>query len=166
MLLFLFSALYVAVCGVLAHVIGESVPRSWFRANQFPYAAWKWERNGEIYDKIHIRAWKDKMPDMSRVLPKMVPKRFEKFPTAEGVRRLIAETCVAEATHVILCLVAPVIWLFWKNWIGVVLSGVVIFCNVPFILIQRYNRPCLEALCDKLIAREERKRNADTDPVG
>ena len=163
---FLFSVSYVVLCGALSHIIGEAVPRTLFHADRFPYAPWKWERDGAIYDRIHIRAWKDKLPDMSRIFTKMVPKRFDQFPTVEGVQRLIAETCVAEATHGILCLIAPVIWLFWKNWIGVVLSGVVILCNLPFILIQRYNRPILTAFCARLTAREERKRNASTDSVG
>ena len=105
------------------------------------------------------------MPDVSRVMKKMVPKRFPEFPTVDSVQRLIAETCVAEATHAVLCLVAPVIWLFWKNYVGVILSGVVILCNLPFILIQRYNRPTLIALCARLTAREERRRNASIDPI-
>ena len=162
---FLFSVLYVIFCGVLSHVIGEAIPRRIFHADRFPFAPWKWERNGAVYEKIHIRAWKDRLPDMSRVMKKMVPKRFPEFPTVDSVQRLIAETCVAEATHAVLCLVAPVIWLFWKNYVGVILSGVVIFCNLPFILIQRYNRPTLIALCARLTAREERRRNASIDPI-
>ena len=160
------SALYVLICGILSHFIGEAVPRRIFHADRFPYSPWKWERNGAIYEKLHIRAWKDKFPDMSKFSKKMVPKRFEQFPTAERVQRLIAETCVAEITHAVLCLVAPVIWFFWKNYIGVILTGVVIFCNLPFILIQRYNRPSLVALCARLTAREERKRNASIDSIG
>jgi len=162
---FLFSVLYVLFCGLMAHVIGEAVPRSWFHADRMPYAPWRWERNGTIYDKIGIRAWKDKLPDMSRVVKKMVPKRFDQFPTAEDVRKLIAETCVAEATHIALCLVAPVIWLFWRNYVGVILTVVVVIGNLPFILIQRYNRPSLVALHARLTAREERKRNASADLV-
>lgn len=162
---FLFSVLYVIFCGVLSHVIGEAIPRRIFHADRFPFAPWKWERNGAVYEKIHIRAWKDRLPDMSRVMKKMVPKRFPEFPTVDSVQRLIAETCVAEVTHAVLCLVAPVIWLFWKNYFGVILSGVVIFCNLPFILIQRYNRPTLIALCARLTAREERRRNASIDPI-
>lgn len=162
---FLFSVLYVVLCGVLSHIIGEAVPRSIFHADRFPYAPWKWEKNGAVYDKLRIRAWKDKLPDMSKIMPKMFPKRFDAFPTAQNVQKLIAETCVAEATHWVLCLLAPVIWLFWKNHIGVILSGVVIVCNLPFILIQRYNRPALTALCARLTAREERKRNASSDSV-
>ena len=162
---FLFSVLYVILCGVLSHVIGEAIPRRIFHADRFPFAPWKWERNGAVYEKIRIRAWKDRLPDMSRVMKKMVPKRFPEFPTVDSVQRLIAETCVAEATHAVLCLVAPVIWLFWKNYVGVILSGVVILCNLPFILIQRYNRPTLIALCARLTAREERRRNASIDPI-
>ena len=162
---FLFSVLYVIFCGVLSHVIGEAIPRRIFHADRFPFAPWKWERNGAVYEKIHIRAWKDRLPDVSRVMKKMVPKRFPEFPTVDSVQRLIAETCVAEATHAVLCLVAPVIWLFWKNYVGVILSGVVILCNLPFILIQRYNRPTLIALCARLTAREERRRNASIDPI-
>ena len=162
---FLLSVLYVAVCGVLAHVIGEAIPRRIFLADRFPYSPWKWERNGAIYEKLGIRSWKDRLPDMSRVCKKMVPKRFGAFPTLEQVQRLIAETCVAEATHAVLCVIAPVIWLFWRNAVGVILSGVVIFCNVPFIMIQRYNRPKLIALRVRLTLREERKRNASTDSV-
>jgi glycosyl-4,4'-diaponeurosporenoate acyltransferase len=153
------------MCGILAHVIGEAIPRRIFSADRFPYAPWKWERNGAVYEKLGIRFWKDRLPDMSRVCKKMVPKRFEAFPTAEGTERLIAETCVAEATHAVLCLVAPVIWLFWQNSVGVILSGVVIVCNLPFIMIQRYNRPRLIALQKRLTLREERKRNASTDSV-
>ena len=160
-----FTILYVVLCGIMAHVIGEALPRRWFCAERWPYAPWKWERGGAIYDKIGIRAWKDRLPDMSRVVRKMVPKRFDAFPTAEHARKLIAETCVAEATHAVLCFVAPVIWLFWRNYVGVILTAIVIICNLPFILIQRYNRPSLVALYGRLTAREERRRNASTDSV-
>ncbi len=163
---FVHSVLYVILCGVLSHVIGEAIPRKIFHADRFPFAPWKWEKGGAIYDKFRIRVWKDRLPDMSRVSKKMVPKRFERFPTAADTQRLIAETCVAEATHAALCLAAPVIWFFWKNRIGVLLSGIVALCNLPFIMIQRYNRPALVALGARLTAREERKRNACTDSIG
>ncbi|MBR7099273.1 MAG: hypothetical protein IKC59_07655 [Clostridia bacterium] len=160
------SALYVLICGILSHYIGEAIPRRIFHPDRFPFAPWKWEKEGAVYDLIRIRAWKDRLPDMSRVSKKMLPKRFESFPTAERVQALIAETCVAEATHAVLCLVAPVIWLFWRNGVGVLLTVLVILCNLPFILIQRYNRPSLTALCARLTVREERKRNANIDPIG
>ncbi len=162
---FLHSVLYVLFCGMMAHVIGEAVPRAWFHADRFPYAPCKWEEDGAVYEKMGIQRWKDRLPDMSRVCKRMFPKRLDRFPTAERVERLIAETCVAEATHGALCLAAPVIWFFWRNYVGVILSGTVVICNLPFMMIQRYNRPKLVVLYKRLAAREEKKRNASTDFV-
>ena len=161
----LWSVLYVLFCGVLAHVVGEAIPRAWFCTERFPYATWRWEKDGVIYEKIGIQRWKDKLPDMSRIVKRMVPKSFDRFPTAEEVKRLIAETCVAEATHVVLCLMSPVIWFFWRNYVGVIFVAVVLLGNIPFVLVQRYNRPRLIALHERLVKREERKRNANTDFV-
>lgn len=164
---FLRSVLYVAICGVLSHFIGEALPRRWFHYDKFPFLPWKWEKNGTCYEKIRIQDWKDHMPDMSRVMKDMVPKRLGFCPTSEQVRTLVVETCVAEVVHAALCLLAPVIWFFWKNGMGVFLSAVVIVCNLPFIMIQRYNRPMLISLAQRLEVREARKRNANacTDPL-
>lgn len=160
------SILYVAVLGVVSHFVGEALPRRWFVWNRFPWRAYAWERDGKIYNVLKIRAWKDRLPDMSRVVRRMVPKRVGKAPKAMEVWRLVAETCVAEAVHLALCLLASVIWLFWRNWIGVVLSLVTVLCNLPFVFIQRYNRPALVALAKRLEVREERKKRARFDTVG
>ena len=163
---FLKSVLYVAVLGIAAHFIGEALPRGWFDWSSFPWRDFKWERGGRIYDAFKIRAWKDRVPDMSRLIHRMVPKRVGKCPKAEEVWRLVRETCVAEAVHLALCLCSPVIWLFWRNITGVLLALLFVLCNLPFMMIQRYNRPTLVALAKRLEVREERKKNARIDPVG
>ena len=162
---FLQSVLYVAFLGVASHIIGEALPRRWFHWEQLPFTAFRWERNGSIYEKIHIQDWKDHLPDMSRIMKNMVPKRLGMCPTSDDVYLLIQETCVAETVHFFLCLLAPVIYWFWKNRVGIWLSCLVIFCNLPFIMIQRYNRPTLVALAARLKAREERRKNAHTHTV-
>lgn len=160
------SILYVALLGVASHFIGEALPRKWFDWSRFPWRDYAWERQGKLYDVLKIRRWKDRVPDMSRILRRMVPKRVGRCPKAEEVWRLVSETCVAEAVHLGLCLCAPVIWLFWRNAVGVVLSLVFVCCNLPFVFIQRYNRPALVALAKRLTKREERKKNARIDSVG
>lgn len=154
------SCLYCFLLGIASHYVGELLPRRWFHWDRFPYRSWKWEREGKIYDRIYIRAWKDHMPDISRVMKDMIPKRVGVCPTSEEVLILVKETCVAELIHWALCLCAPVIYLFWHNGIGVLLTWVFIIGNLPFVLIQRYNRPALVRLADRLRAREERKQNA------
>ena len=160
------SVLYTAVLGVVSHYVGQALPRRWFDPTRFPYRSFAWEKEGNIYRSVGVHKWKDLVPDMSKVMPDMIPKQVALRETSEEAMVLVQETCVAEAVHVALCLVAPVIWLFWRSGMGVFLSGVVIVCNLPFIWIQRYNRPMLVAFAQRLEAREERKRHACADSVG
>lgn len=154
----LMSIVYVAVIGILAHYIGESMPRGWFSENKFPYRIYAFEKNGRIYEKIGIRSWKTKLPDMSRIMRDMLPKRVTFDATSESVGALLKETCVAEFIHQCLCVLSVGIYFIWKNSTGVVLMFVFIFCNIPFILIQRYNRPHLTSLKNRLKKREEKRK--------
>lgn len=160
------SCVYVMLLGIASHYVGEALPASWLRWDRFLFRTRKWEKNGAIYEKIRIQDWKDHMPDMSRVMKDMVPKKVGFCPKSADVWILVRETCRAEAVHVALCLCAPVIYLFWKNGMGIFLSAVVILGNLIFILIQRYNRPTLIALAKRLEMREERKRNACAHSIG
>ncbi|MBQ1229678.1 MAG: hypothetical protein IIX80_01465 [Clostridia bacterium] len=162
---FLKSCIYVLAIGIASHFVGEALPRRWFCWDAFPYRAWKWEKEGKIYDRLRIRAWKDHLPDMSRVMKDMIPKRVGTCPTSERIYILIRETCVAECIHALLCICSIVIYFFWRNGIGIFLAVLSVLCNLPFILIQRYNRPALVALAERLERREERKRNACTSSV-
>lgn len=159
------SIVYVAVIGILAHYIGESMPRSWFSENRFPYMCFAFENGGKIYDRIKIKKWKTKLPDMSRVMRDMLPKKVSFGDTSANISALIKETCVAEFIHQCLCLLSVGIYLIWKNYIGVILMLVFIICNLPFILIQRYNRPHLVLMRDRLLKREEKWNSAIADTV-
>ena len=163
---FLIFLIYVIVLGLAAHLIGEAIPRRWFLWWRFPYRPWRWERAGRIYERMGIRAWKDRLPDKSRVVKGMVPKRLGRCLSSETVFRLVRETCLAEAVHLALCLcVLPVgVWLAGEG--GVFFAAVYILGNLPFIMIQRYNRPALVSLGERLKKREERRKNAGADPIG
>lgn len=161
----LMSIVYVAVIGILAHYIGESMPRGWFSENKFPYRIYAFEKNGRIYEKIGIRSWKTKLPDMSRVMRDMLPKKISYGATGESIGALIKETCVAECIHCCLSVLSSGIYFIWKNYIGILLVAVFIVLNTPFILIQRYNRPHLIKLKKRLLKREEKVNRALADTV-
>ena len=149
----------IACAGMLSNFLGELLPRSWFCPDRFPFRPFAWEKDGKFYDRFGVRNWKDHAPDMSRVRKKkMVPKRLGLCPTAESVRTLRFETCRAEAVHVVLCLLSPCLIFLWQNrWIGVGIMLIYILFNLPFIIIQRYNRPALTNLEKRLRVREQRK---------
>ena len=157
---------YLALIGVLAHFFGEALPRRLFDGARFPWRAARWERGGRIYDRLHIRRWKDKLPDMSRFMPDMVRKEVPAHATPEQIDEQIKETCVAELTHAALSLCGFLCVYLWRGPGGVIISLLFAVGNVPFILIQRYNRPRLLRLRGWLAARQEERRRAEPDAVG
>lgn len=155
---FLFCLLYMAIAGIASHFIGNALPRRWFDANRFPYAAWKWEKGGKIYDKIHVHTWKDRVPDMSKIAPRMVRKSIRLTDGSAAVDRLVQETCVAEMVHLVLMLLSFIIYWICPDLRGAIAAVVYGLSHVPFIIIQRYNRPTLALLASRLKEREERKK--------
>ena len=157
---------YIAAAGIAAHFIGEALPRGMFDPCRFPFAPRKWERGGRIYRMLNVHAWKDRLPDMSRVAPDMVKKRVSLTGSSGEVRRVAVETCVAEAVHWALMLLSFAIYLLWPCPPGAALAALYALSHVPFIIIQRYNRPTLVTLAERLKQREERINHAHTDPLG
>ena len=97
---FLKCVLYLLVLAVLAHPVGQALPRRWFDGERFPYKCYKWEKQGKLYTLIGVDRWKTLVPDMSRILPDMVRKQVTPTAvTAAQAAVLVQETCVAEAVH-------------------------------------------------------------------
>ena len=157
---------YIAAIGLLSHLIGEALPRKWFNAEKKPYAPWKIENGGRLYKTLRVHKWKDKLPDMSKISPMMVKKSITfSSASSEAVSKIVTETCVAEMIHDALILCAPGLYLIWPDPIGAVIAVVYALSNIPFIIIQRYNRPTLLKLAERLKEREERLKNANSAVV-
>ena len=68
--------------------------------------------------------------------------------------RMIEETCVAEFTHFVLILLGFYALRLWPGTGGAVVTAIyILFGNLPFLIIQRYNRPRLQ----KLLAAQRRR---------
>lgn len=152
---FLYAVLYIAALGILSHFLGQALPRAHFSAERFPYRAAQWEKGGKAYEKLGIKRWKDHLPDMSKIMPDMVKKKMSAA-KEQGMEVLIEETCVAECVHWALIVLSLGIFLFWSSpWSIVFWLVYNILGNLPFIIIQRYNRPRLVML------EQRRKRRAE-----
>ena len=160
--------IWLLVLALLAHPLGQALPRRWFDGERFPYRCYKWEKQGRIYTRIGVERWKTLVPDMSRLLPDMVKKQVDPTAvTAAQAAVLVQETCVAEAVHTASSLLGLLCLRLWPGWGGAIVLAVwVLLANLPFILIQRYNRPRLMRLAALLRKRAQRKgeQNARTDP--
>ena len=97
---------------------------------------------------------------MSTLPNKLMPKKVNLHITAADVDKLVKESCVAELIHYLLCVFSIGIYNIWEDGTGIVLAVLyVLFGNVPYIIIQRYNRPNFISLRDRLKIREERNAN-------
>ena len=162
---FLYAILYIVILGILCFPFGRLLARHDFRTDRFPFASLPFEQNGKFYERIGIRRWQNLVPDVSKVFPNIVPRKaMGKNLNVPGLYRMAQETCVAELTHVLLCLTGLMLVWIWPGTGGVVLFLVyTLFGNLPFILIQRYNRPRLLRLL-QAAERKERKSHERTDP--
>ena len=112
------------------------------------------------------------MPLMRRLrgAQQLVRVRLDEIdPNPRQPRRSFPEESIASLAESIrrYGLLSPLILLFWIGpWIGLGVAVVVVyvFCNLPFIMIQRYNRPPLVALEARLRRREARRAEKRPEP--
>lgn len=104
---------------------------------------------------------------MSRLLPALMPAKKLTAETFADLPRMIQETCVAELIHVLLSVTGLACLAIWPGVGGAVVTAVYILLgNLPFIIIQRYNRPRLQRLLALQQRKQERKvthGHADTE---
>lgn len=162
----LLTAIYVLVVGLVSFFAGLIVPRHIFDENKFPFRAFRWEKGGKVYDKLYIKKWKAKLPEMSKITNMIFPKSLKKNMTADDFDRLVKESCIAELSHYFLFVCSMGIYYIWRGKLGAFLALIYgFFGNVTYIIIQRYNRPHFIAVRDKLRMREERRVNAQLSGV-
>ncbi len=167
MLRFAFCLLYLGALGLLCFPFGRLLARYPYNPKRIPFRTYAFERDGAFYnDVFHIRHWQARVPDVSRWAPQIVPKKqLSPHLTAPQLRLMVNETCVAELTHLLLCLAAfalPAIWPGWGGWF--VCAVDILLGNLPFIFIQRYQRPRLLRMLSKLERRERNLNHESADP--
>jgi len=165
---------YLCELSLFGFLFGRILPKRWFRWDAFPYRPFSFEKNGTIYEKVNVKAWQNRVPDMSRILPWIMPKKeLSGKPSADHMERMLQETCVAELIHWLVGISGFYALHLWPGWGGAALSLLYFTIgNLPFIVIQRYNRPRLRRLYTRLTKTGravtkpcEEYKNACIDPV-
>lgn len=136
-------AVDVVAWGVCHTVTGYAVhrcPTRWFGEDSWLTRPRAWEADGRSYERLHIRRWKDHLPEAGALFAGGVSKRA--IPEAEhgGLDRLIVETRRAEWGHWAAAACAPLFALWNPRPVAVTMLAYGAGVNAPFIAIQRYNR--------------------------
>ena len=153
---FVSCILYLGFLGVVSFPVGRLISRFGPGPDSFWYRERSWELGGKIYEKLNIKKWQNRIPDISQVLGRLMPKKKLGIGiTAEKVGIMIRETCTAEAVHNLLNIAGLRLLSLWSGAGGIVIYLIYFLLgNLPFILVQRYNRPRLIQLQHRLELKE------------
>ena len=140
---FSYNMILAAVIGFISSGLGNLVPKRLIDARKFPFKEHRWEHGGKAYTFLAVDKWKTKAPDVSKHFKWVFCKRLSGSMDKEYIDNFITETCVAEMVHYILIFISPVFFLWNNIYWGRTIVFLYIVGNLPFIIIQRYNRPRL-----------------------
>ena len=117
------------------------MPASWFSDDRAVTRLRSWERDGRVWDDlVAVRRWKGRLPDAGGLFSSGFPKKQMSARDSDYLRRFVAETRRAELVHLVVLAIGPVFFLWNPLWLAAVMVVYGVLANVPFIIIQRYNR--------------------------
>ena len=88
---FLRCCVYYGILAVVSFFIGRLLPKSWFHGDKFPYRCASWE--AKLFRFLRVHEWQDKVPDMSKIVPKLIPAKKLDTDFRAQLPRMIEETC-------------------------------------------------------------------------
>ena len=151
----------VLVDGAVA-TVSRLLPKSCANHESKIYVVTKEEK--KFYEKIKIRQWKDKIPEMGHFTGFRKNKLVDPK-SLEYVERFLLESCYGELGHFFSCFLGFVILLFYpvtEIWLAVSIPVAVIniFMNLPSLFILRYNSYKLRILRNSLVKKQNRAKQA------
>ncbi len=85
----------------------------------------------------------------------MPPKKITPDDNEDTMILKILETCIAELIHILLCVFGFGCLRIWPGIGGLLISLLFAAGNLPFIIVQRYNRPRMVRAFKKLQERKD-----------
>jgi glycosyl-4,4'-diaponeurosporenoate acyltransferase len=135
-----------AATGYAAHRLGDD----WLSRDGYVLRLRSFETGGRWYRRwLRIHRWKDKVPEAGDLFRDGISKSRLPAYDAAGLQLFARETRRAELAHWWALCCGPVFVLWNPPLAAVLLVGYGVVANLPFIVIQRYNRARIEALAGR-----------------
>lgn len=149
--------LLIAINWVFFHIgsgfVTHHMPKRFFDHDTSLFRTRGFEDEGRFYRRyLFIHRWKDLLPEAGAVFAGGFAKRS--FLVAgrgdrQYIQRFIAETRRAELTHWLPIVLSVTFFLWNPPAIAVWMPVYAVLTNLPFILVQRANRPRLQRLATR-----------------
>lgn len=142
---FFTNVFIAAIWHCASFLICVYIDADFFDAEKRMYRPHKWEKDGRFYrDVLKINLWKDLLPQYTG--KDGFSKDHIDNTSVEYIDQFILETCRGEWNHTINCCLTFVLLAINEPSMGIILSLCVNAGNLPFVIIQRYNRFRLQKL--------------------
>lgn len=143
--LFLWFVLHM-ICVYLCH----KLPDAFYRKDLFYFRSLPFEAQGFFYERFfRVKKWKSILPDGGKINRYGFEKKKLSALSIAYLEQFHLETKRAELIHVTGLATSLIFICIHEFPFGLLVFIVAAFLDLPFILIQRYNRPRLDRLIQK-----------------
>ncbi|MBP7237386.1 MAG: hypothetical protein KBA07_05020 [Petrotogaceae bacterium] len=132
-------------------VLCTKIPQSKFSYSSGIFKPHRWEKNGSIYQTLFkVKKWKKFLPDGGAVMKNGYRKKRLRNYSVIELEKFLAESCRAELVHLLAILPFWIFGFFAPIEILVYMFIYAVSVNFPCIIVQRYNRPRILHLMEKI----------------
>lgn len=154
--LFKINIIVFILISLIMTLVCDKIPSSIYDYRKWMFRIRNWERGGLFYEKyLSVKKWKTKLPDISDFVKWRFNKKHLAEKDSEYVSMFLIESCKSEFTHWHIIFLT-LIFAFWNDGLTTILIFIAAsVLNLPYIIIQRYNRPRLI----KLLRHSKQQQN-------
>jgi len=149
--LIIFNSLFWIIIHMISGYLSHLIPETIYRPSSTLFKPQWWEKNGKIYEKLFlIKRWKDKLPEAGEFF-RLHPFNKKHLLSTDPayLNRFLLETCRAEMAHLLPIVFLPLSFPFNPPIGDSIMALYAFLANIPFIMIQRYNRIRLLRIASK-----------------
>ncbi|WP_235885360.1 glycosyl-4,4'-diaponeurosporenoate acyltransferase CrtO family protein [Paenibacillus cymbidii] len=132
---------------VVVAVLCLKLPLAFFLKDRIWFRLFVWEKSGKLWQRLfRVKRWKGRLIDGTVILKKGYGKKKLHGTGISDLKVFAAETKRAELTHWLSIVPAPLFFIWNPVWAGWVMILYAVMFNLPFIIVQRYNRGRIDAI--------------------
>ncbi len=149
------------VLQVSAALISLYLPDRYISPDSFFFRAHRFEKEGRIYDNVfRVSRWKHLLPDGGTIFKKhgFSKKKLVSI-SKEYLNRFLVESARGELVHWLAILPFWIFGFFTPSRVIWYMLGYSLLINLPCIIVQRYNRPRIKKLLQKISSHTQSVEN-------
>ena len=149
------GTMFLIVVDIVTAWLSQLVPKKWINPNFVGFRVFKFERY--LYEALGIKKWKEKVPELGGLFRKFSKGHLQEY-SSDYIKHFIIETIYGEMAHTWAILTGLFVFAIFPDFplnFALPLFLINAFMHTPPAMIQRYTRPKLLKIYDRLLQKEK-----------